>query len=67
MLCAGLAATLVSGEYHVSWLYLLPDVAEAVAGAVAGVAIDRAVRSRTGKGDGLAPQSQGNALAGPRP
>ncbi|MFY9728187.1 MAG: hypothetical protein WB579_09880 [Bryobacteraceae bacterium] len=44
-LCAiigsGLAATLLSGEYHVSRWFLLPDIAESAVGVAAAAATSR--------------------------
>ena len=34
---SGLAATVLSGEYHESWIYLLLDLAEAAIGLVVGM------------------------------
>ena len=41
MVAIGVTATILSGEYAVSWLYLLPDIAEAAAGLACGVVILR--------------------------
>jgi hypothetical protein len=48
ILLAGLSATIVSGEYHVSWVYLLVDVAEAAAGFGVGVAAFQSFRRARG-------------------
>jgi hypothetical protein len=39
VLVSGLAATVLSGEYHDSWLYLLLDLGEAAIGLALGFAI----------------------------
>jgi hypothetical protein len=39
VIAAGSIATLASGEFHESWLYLLLDLGEAALGLVAGYAI----------------------------
>lgn len=39
VLVSGLAATVLSGEYHESWLYLLLDLGEATIGLTLGFAI----------------------------
>jgi hypothetical protein len=44
VLAAGLAATLLSGEFRESWLFLLVDVAEAAAGLVCAVAAGKFIR-----------------------
>lgn len=44
MLAIGAAATILSGEYAASWLYLLLDLAEAAAGLGFGVVILRWIR-----------------------
>ena len=41
---AGLVAVMVSGEYHISWGYLLVDLAEAAAGCGAGVVAVQSLR-----------------------
>ena len=41
MVAIGVTATILSGEYAVSWLYLLPDIAEAAADLACGVVILR--------------------------
>jgi hypothetical protein len=39
VLASGFAATVLSGEYHQSWLYLLLDLGEAAFGLTVGFAI----------------------------
>ncbi|HTW29517.1 MAG TPA: hypothetical protein VME92_20500 [Acetobacteraceae bacterium] len=47
VIVAGVAATVASGEYHESWIYLLLDLGEAVLGLVVGQVIaHRALRAR---------------------
>jgi hypothetical protein len=41
MFAIGVTATILSGEFAVSWLYLLQDIAEAAAGLACGVVILR--------------------------
>lgn len=48
ILLAGISATIVSGEYHVSGVYLLVDVAEAAAGFGVGVAAFQSFRRARG-------------------
>ena len=38
VIVAGVAATVASGEYRISWAYLLPDLAEAACGLALGYA-----------------------------
>ena len=48
VLVAGLAATVLSGEYEQSWIYLMLDLAEAAVGMAAGAFIGhRALRKGT--------------------
>jgi hypothetical protein len=44
VLVAGLAATVLSGEYHESWIYLLLDLGEAALGLAIGFVIAHRVR-----------------------
>ncbi|MGA7317431.1 MAG: hypothetical protein WBX22_26065 [Silvibacterium sp.] len=41
MFAIGVTATILSGEFAVSWLYLLQDIAEAATGLACGVVILR--------------------------
>ena len=43
VLVAGLAATVLSGEYAQSWIYLMLDLAEAAVGMAAGVLVGHRV------------------------
>jgi hypothetical protein len=73
-LCAvialGLAATLLSGEYHASWSFLLPDLAESSVGVAAAAAISRLFLSSRSSPSGMVPgptpNPQSAALPGPR-
>ena len=49
VLASGVIATLVSGEYAVSWIYVLLDLGEAAAGLAAGFMIANRVWRRGGK------------------
>ncbi len=46
VLVSGLAATVLSGEYHQSWIYLLLDLAEAAIGLAGGMLIVRLLGGR---------------------
>lgn len=46
VLVSGLAATVLSGEYHQSWIYLLLDLAEAAIGLVVGMLFIRLFGAR---------------------
>jgi hypothetical protein len=43
VLVSGLAATVLSGEYHQSWVYLLLDLGEAATGLAVGMLIGRRI------------------------
>jgi hypothetical protein len=46
IMAAGLVATLVSGEFYKSWMYLLVDVSEAAAGFAFAVTVEGFARRR---------------------
>jgi hypothetical protein len=46
VLVSGLAATVLSGEYHESWVYLLLDLGEATIGLAGGMLIARLIGGR---------------------
>jgi hypothetical protein len=48
VLASGAAATVVSGEYIQSWIYILLDLGEAAVGLAAGFAIAHRVRRLRG-------------------
>jgi len=54
VIVSGAAATIASGEYHESWIYLLLDFAEAAFGLVIGyVVASRLPTPRTGNRHGV--------------
>jgi hypothetical protein len=60
VLVAGLAATVLSGEFDQSWIYLMLDLAEAALGMTAGVFIgDRTLRQRTARREEASSATQG--------
>jgi hypothetical protein len=50
VVASGVAATLFSGEYRVSWLYLLLDLGEASVAFGVGAAVMRLVVRKTARG-----------------
>jgi hypothetical protein len=60
-LCAivvtGLAATVLSGEYHASWWFVLPDVAGSAVAVAAAAAITHYFLTRSSSSSRINPQS----------
>ena len=60
VLVSGLAATILSGEYDQSWIYLMLDLGEAALGMAAGVFIGhRALRQRAAARENVSSATQG--------
>ena len=60
VLVSGVAATVLSGEYHESWIYLLLDLGEAALGLAAGILIGhRVLRRRAAAGENVSSATQG--------
>jgi hypothetical protein len=51
----GATATVISGEYRVSWIYLLLDIAQAVTGIALGTSLCRSLRRAAGSTAGRKP------------
>lgn len=66
VIASGLVATLLSGEYHASWWFLLPDLTESAVGVAAAAATSRFLLSNRSAAfriaPGLAPNPRSVAL-----
>lgn len=58
VLVSGLTATVLSGEYHESWIYLLLDLGEAALGLAIGMFIVNRVQRRRAATRATAPSTK---------